>query len=81
MVEKILNNTTPDGKIMGSHEGFLFPSTLNRDYYIKGNNPLSKHTFIEIVNATKTDLYRASKCASLKVLHLYASLRIRFMSH
>ena len=29
MVEKILNNTTPYGKIRGSHEGSLHSSTLN----------------------------------------------------
>ena len=28
MVEKILNNTTPYGKIRASHEGSLHPSTL-----------------------------------------------------
>ena len=28
MVEKILNNTTPYGKIRASHEGSLFSSTL-----------------------------------------------------
>ena len=30
MVEKILNNTTPYGKIRPSHEGSLHSSTLNR---------------------------------------------------
>ena len=30
MVEKILNNTTPYGKIRASHEGSLHSSTLNR---------------------------------------------------
>ena len=30
MVEKILNNTTPYGKIRASHEGALHSSTLNR---------------------------------------------------
>ena len=29
MVEKILNNTTPFGKIRASHEGWLQSSTLN----------------------------------------------------
>ena len=29
MVEKILNNTTPHGKIRASHEGSLHSSTLN----------------------------------------------------
>ena len=29
MVEKILNNTTPFGKIRASHEGSLHSSTLN----------------------------------------------------
>ena len=29
MVEKILNNTTPYGKIRASHEGSLHSSTLN----------------------------------------------------
>ena len=31
MVEKILNNTTPYGKIRASHEGSLHSSTLNSD--------------------------------------------------
>ena len=30
LVEKILNNTTPYGKIRASHEGSLHSSTLNR---------------------------------------------------
>ena len=30
MVEKILNNTTPYGKIRASHEGSLHSSTLTR---------------------------------------------------
>ena len=30
MVEKILNNTTPYGKIRASHEGLLHSSTLNQ---------------------------------------------------
>ena len=30
MVEKILNNTTPYGKIRASHEGSLHSSTLKR---------------------------------------------------
>ena len=30
MVEKILNNTTPYGKIRASHEGSLNSSTLNK---------------------------------------------------
>ena len=32
MIEKILNNTTPYGKIRASHEGLLHSSTLNRPY-------------------------------------------------
>ena len=32
MVEKILNNTTPYGKIWASHEGSLHSSTLNGFY-------------------------------------------------
>ena len=31
MVEKILNNTIPYGKIRASHEGSLHSSTLNAD--------------------------------------------------
>ena len=34
MVEKILNNTTPYGKIMASHEGSLHSSTLSCILYI-----------------------------------------------
>ena len=32
MVEKILNNTTPYGKIRASHEGSLHSSTLTKGY-------------------------------------------------
>ena len=35
MVEKILNNTTPYGKIRASHEGSLHSSTLSLDECIK----------------------------------------------
>ena len=35
MVEKILNNTTPYGKIRASHEGSLHSSTLNDTTYFK----------------------------------------------
>ena len=55
--------------------------SLNRGHYIKGNHPLSKHAFVnEILNTTKLQggLKNASKCTSLKVLHLNGSLRIRF---
>ena len=31
MVEKILNNTTPYGKIRASHEGLLHSSTLSNN--------------------------------------------------
>ena len=37
MVEKILNDTTPYGKIRASHEGSLHSSTLNR-----GASPISQ---------------------------------------
>ena len=33
MVEKILNNTIPYGKIRASHEGSLHSSTLSHVYY------------------------------------------------
>ena len=32
--EKILNNTTPYGKIRASHEGLLHSSTLNKETYV-----------------------------------------------
>ena len=35
MVEKILNNTTPYGKIRASHEGSLHSSTLSQGACIK----------------------------------------------
>ena len=43
MVEKILNNTTPYGKIRASHEGSLHSSTLSRfitiiNYYCKSSH-------------------------------------------
>ena len=34
MVEKILNNTTPYGKIRASHEGSLHSSTLSEWSYM-----------------------------------------------
>ena len=40
MVEKILNNTTPYGKIRASHEGSLHSSTL-RDNYFHAKSGLS----------------------------------------
>ena len=33
--EKILNNTTPYGKIRASHEGSLHSSTLNKFKYVR----------------------------------------------
>ena len=39
MVEKILNNTTPYGKIRASHEGSLHSSTLRR---LIGNTHIHK---------------------------------------
>ena len=36
MVEKILNNTTPYGKIRASHEGSLHSSTLTLLRLLKG---------------------------------------------
>ena len=36
MVEKILNNTTPYGKIWASHEGSLHSSTLSKTEHRKG---------------------------------------------
>ena len=35
MVEKILNNTTPYGKIRASHEGSLHSSTLKEVQYVQ----------------------------------------------
>ena len=49
MVEKILNNTTPYGKIRASHEGSLNSSTLS--IKLKWNN--AKHV-IQIVNKHNT---------------------------
>ena len=42
MVEKILNNTTPYGKIRASHEGSLHSSTLN-DYFVLPIEQWIKH--------------------------------------
>ena len=42
MVEKILNNTTPYGKIWASHEGSLHSSTLKRSGMFQSLN----HSFI-----------------------------------
>ena len=39
MVEKILNNTTPYGKIRASHEGSLHSSTLIGTFYILAISP------------------------------------------
>ena len=35
MVEKILNNTTPYGKIWASHEGSLHSSTLSEVSHVR----------------------------------------------
>ena len=45
MVEKILNNTTPYGKIRASHEGSLHSSTLSdfHDYFCTFSNSSSDH--------------------------------------
>ena len=40
MVEKILNNTTPYGKIRASHEGSLHSSTLIDTYNVYHNSYL-----------------------------------------
>ena len=43
MVEKILNNTTPYGKIRASHEGSLHSSTLiEYDMYFKESESLER---------------------------------------
>ena len=46
MVEKILNNTTPYGKIRASHEGSLHSSTLN------DNNIPDMACFVQIFTYT-----------------------------
>ena len=38
MVEKILNNTTPYGKIRASHEGSFHSSTLSELRYFKNRH-------------------------------------------
>ena len=43
MVEKILNNTTPYGKIRASHEGSLHSSTLNQFQYKQNIKYNSNH--------------------------------------
>ena len=42
MVEKILNNTTPYGKIRASHEGSLHSSTLNEVNNLSANHKLER---------------------------------------
>ena len=43
MIEKILNNTTPYGKIRASHEGTLHSSTLNDLESPRGLRALACH--------------------------------------
>ena len=45
-VEKILNNTTPYGKIRASHEGSLHSSTLKYGYEGYRQFPLPESKFI-----------------------------------
>ena len=52
MVEKILNNTTPYGKIRASHEGWLHSSTLTEQHYINligemGDITIIKKTYLK----------------------------------
>ena len=46
MVEKILNNTTPYGKIRASHEGSLHSSTLTQENTIVRNQSCSVRWWI-----------------------------------
>ena len=58
MLEKILNNTTPYGKIRASHEGSLHSSTLiHYEVYILYTYTVSRVTY--------TDEYRACIWTSL----------------
>ena len=48
MVEKILNNTTPYGKIRASHEGSLHSSTLkhNKDFLLYTGDHIIDNTLL-----------------------------------
>ena len=50
MVEKILNNTTPYGKIRASHEGLLHSSTLSVmiDYQLCSRSKACESEFVSI---------------------------------
>ena len=74
MIEKILNNRTPYGKIRASHEGSLHSSTLNSDrnhiksgslYIHKRKPPRFKHAFIVIMNTTKVHMRTKKMLQSL----------------
>ena len=59
MVEKILNNTIPYGKIRASHEGSLHSSTLNRDKYqnFSGIQTRVMNSLAIVANALTTGLF------------------------
>ena len=58
MVEKILNNTTPYGKIRASHEGSLHSSTL-MDF----KNSMTDHKCMTAHGYVCRDTYRAGRCS------------------
>ena len=53
MVEKILNNTTPYGKIRASHEGSLHSSTLNSGLMCRMNQAGVRDVIISCHKAKK----------------------------
>ena len=56
MVEKILNNTTPYGKIRASHEGSLHSSTLNAPFFSAND---------EVTREQRQQLTQAEECEIL----------------
>ena len=56
MVEKILNKTTPYGKIRASHEGSLHSSTLKKDV-----NTIHKSNSLIIPADKKNNYYKLDK--------------------
>ena len=60
MVEKILNNTTPYGKIRASHEGSLHSSTLKR--------------YIVMISLGLLDLCILQKRSGKSIIHMHMAI-------
>ena len=78
MIEKILNNTTPYGKIRASHEGSLRSSTLNvkkTSYMVFGNRHVNNNIKIRI------NMEEIEKVHVTKFLGVYIDYRLDWKRH